>query len=96
MMLLKFVQDARQKDGIYEGEIKIMNIREVTMSAIKEDLFIRKRDRTENWTLYVGPGSVYRFAEESELAGQECEMDARDCVGDDWYLVDEEGQEVLD
>jgi len=65
-----------------------MNIFEATIRAVNEDLFLRKRDRTEAWTLHVAAGSVYRNDD-----GDEISLDARDCMGDDWYLVDGEGAE---
>lgn len=71
-----------------------MDIRTATLRAVKEGLFIRKRDRSDAFVLYVGAGSVYRFAEPHPQAGIEHGLDARDCVAVDWFLVDDDGREV--
>jgi len=56
----------------------------------RDDLFLRKRDRTEEWTLYVDAGNVFR----KSPGGEEVALDARDCKGDDWYLVNAINDEV--
>jgi hypothetical protein len=66
-----------------------MNIYDATRRAIKENLWIRKRGRTEDFTLHVAAGSVYRKDD-----GDEVSLDARDCIGNDWYLVNEDADEV--
>lgn len=66
-----------------------MNIYEATKRAMRENLWIRKRGRTLDFTLHVAAGSVYRNDD-----GIEVSLDARDCIGDDWYLIDAEGDEV--
>lgn len=70
-----------------------MNIRDATMLAKRKDGWIKKRDRTEAFSLYVAAGSFYRSGNPDE-AGEEVSLDARDCVGDDWYVVDEHGNEI--
>jgi hypothetical protein len=65
-----------------------MNIFEATRRALQDDLFLRKRNRDSLWCLHVAAGSVYR-----NDAGDEVSLDARDCMGDDWYLVDSDGLE---
>ncbi len=66
-----------------------MNIYEATTRSVDENLFLRKKGRTDEWTLYVAFGSVYR-----KQNGIEIELDARDCMGNDWYLIDNNGDEV--
>lgn len=61
-----------------------MDIQTATKAAIKDSLWLRKRDRTEEWCLYVAAGNVYR-----KESGEEVTLDARDCMGDDWYLIDD-------
>lgn len=68
-----------------------MNIYEATKKSLKDDLFIRKRDRTEEWCLYVSAGGVYNNQD-----GDIINLDARDCLGNDWYLIDYDGNEVKD
>ena len=67
-----------------------MNIRDATIKAWDEGLYIRKEDRTTAWTLYVGVGKVYRNKAERGIV----DLDARDCMGDDWYLVNADGERV--
>lgn len=60
-----------------------MNIQEATKLAIEKDCWIGKRDRTDEWCLYVAAGNVFR-----DKNGDQVDLDARDCLGDDWYLID--------
>ena len=60
-----------------------MNIREATLIAIQENKLLRKKDRTENWCLYVAAGTVFR----NFYTDMEVELDARDILGLDWYVV---------
>ena len=66
-----------------------MNIQEATLRAMQENLWIRKRDREEAWCLYVAAGSIYRNQD-----GAQVDLDARDCIADDWYLINDNGDEV--
>jgi len=67
-----------------------MNIFNATRKACEPGIFIRKKGRKEEYTLYVAAGNVFRFAN----TGEETELDARDVLGNDWYLVDTDGKEI--
>jgi len=66
-----------------------MNIRDATLLATKTGGWLRKRDRAEEWCLFVAGGKVYRNKSYEEVS-----LDARDCMGEDWYVVDDQGQEL--
>jgi hypothetical protein len=66
-----------------------MNIYEAVRRAWDGKLWLRKRDRSIEWTLYVAAGNVFRNEK-----GEQVNLDARDVHGDDWYLVDDQGNEV--
>lgn len=69
-----------------------MNIRDATILAMDKDLFIKKRDSRHEFTLYVAAGSVFRMSP----SGEEYSMDARDVVGDDWYVVDADDKVIAE
>jgi len=51
--------------------------------------WLMKRDRDPKWKLRVSTGKVFRNVE-----GDEIGLDARDVMGRDWYVVDDNGEEV--
>jgi hypothetical protein len=59
-----------------------MNIQEATRLAIEANGWIKNYDRTDELTLYVAAGNVYRFE-----SGEEFTMDAKDCLSDEWYVI---------
>lgn len=79
-----------------------MNIRDATLLVLayerdnpgKGGAFIGNRARSDDFRLYVAPGSVYRHAEPSRSAGNQYDMDARDCISDDWFVVNADGEDV--
>lgn len=66
-----------------------MNIRDAVLLAQARYAWIMKRDRTKEFCLHVAVGSVFR-----DNDGAEVSLDARDCREDDWYVVDENGDEI--
>lgn len=66
-----------------------MNIYEATLRASTNPLIIRKRDRNESYWFRVTPTGLYR-----NRNGVEISLNAKDCMSNDWYLVDKKGLEV--
>lgn len=66
-----------------------MNIRDAIILARLKNGWLMKRDRTDDWAFYVAAGSVFMGEN-----GIEITLDARDCIGDDWYVVDDDGNEI--
>jgi hypothetical protein len=66
-----------------------MNIYEATLSASTNPLIIRKRNKNESYWFKVTAGGIYR-----NKNGVEIGLNAKDCMSNDWYLVDKKGAEV--
>lgn len=75
-----------------------MNIQEATTLALaweqahpgEGSAFLMKRDRSPMWCLFVATGLVYRSAGNGDQVG----LDAEDCLGTDWYVVDKDTREI--
>jgi len=67
-----------------------MNIYEATLKATNTSLIIKKRDRSQSYWFYVTASGIYR-----NRNGIEISLHAKDCIGNDWFLADKKGAEVL-
>lgn len=66
-----------------------MNIYEATLKATNTSLIIKKRGRSQSYWFYVTASGIYRNRNGIEIC-----LNAKDCIGNDWFLVNKEGEEV--